>query len=239
MTHFDRLALHSGAASIGLPLSDEQLERFERFEGLLAEWNEKINLTRIPRSDVVPLQFLDSLLLHRAFPLQNVRTLIDVGTGPGFPGLPLAIAFPEIAVTLLDSTRKKLDFIAVVIRELGLKNAVVRHARAEDAARDPELRERFDCATARAVAALDILAEWLLPFVKVGGTAVALKGDNIDLELPAGRSAADLVGGALRGVEALSLPGTAITRTFAVLEKRRPTPQEFPRPATRAKKRRR
>jgi 16S rRNA (guanine527-N7)-methyltransferase len=152
--------------------------------------------------------------------------------------MPLAIAAPDIAVTLLDSTRKKLDFLAAVVADLGLSNVILRHARAEDAARDPALRERYDCATARAVAPLEVLAEWLLPFVRLGGSAVALKSESIDPELELARPAIDEVGGAPPKKIGLVLPGTTIPRTVVVIEKRVSTPPRFPRPATRAKHRR-
>lgn len=239
MNRFDRDGLARGATELGLGLTDAQIDRFARYATLLEEWNERINLTRIPFSEVVPLQFLDSLTVHRVTPLESMRTLIDVGTGAGFPGMPLAIAAPDLAVTLLDSTRKKLDFLAAVVADLGLKNVTIRHARAEDAARDTTLRERFDCATARAVAPLEVLAEWLLPFVRIGGTAVALKSESIDPELDQARPAIGEVGGSPPRICPLLLPGTAITRAIVVIEKRRPTPGAFPHPATKARRRRR
>ncbi len=235
---FDRNALESGASAIGLPLSEKQVDAFSRYAALLEEWNTRINLTRIPADQVVPLQFLDSLLLHKAYPLSAVRTVIDVGTGAGFPGIPIAIAFPHIEVLLIDSTRKKIDFIYTSIRSIGINNAEVRHTRAEDLAHLPEFRERFDCATARAVASLDVLMEWLLPFVRVGGAAVALKGDSVEGELTHGREAGLLLGGELQPLIEATIPGTDIARRFVVASKRTTSPAKYPRPATQARKKR-
>jgi len=238
MSSIETTRLQSGAAQLGLLLSPEQLERFDRYAELLNLWNERINLTRIPADKVVELQFLDSLLLHSAYPLTAVRSVIDVGTGAGFPGIPIAIAFPDTEVTLIDSTGKKIEFIRLAANELGLKNVTLHHIRAEDGARNPELRESFDLATARAVASLDLLLEWLLPFVKVGGAAVALKGDNIDSEIPDGREAARDLGGELALPKTHLIPHTEILRTFAVVRKVAPTPSRYPRPATQAKRKR-
>ncbi|MFM1847533.1 MAG: ribosomal small subunit methyltransferase, partial [Pseudomonadota bacterium] len=167
----------------------------------------------------------------------RVRSLIDVGTGAGFPGIPVAIAFPEIEVTVIDSTRKKIDFIRTAVREIGLTNVKALHLRAEDGARDPALRESFDLATARAVAALDLLLEWLLPFVRVGGAAVALKGDSVDEELPAAKDIAPKLGGALLAPERFNIPMSAIERSFVVARKDSRCSATYPRPATQARKR--
>ena len=167
--------LARGAADLGLSLTGDQIDRFVRYADLLAEWNRRMNLTRIPPEEVVPLHFLDSLAVCRAIDLHGVKRLMDVGTGAGFPGVPLKIAFPHLSLTLLDATRKRLDFLEAVVSELSLESVVTVHARAEDAARLPAHREAYDAVTGRAVARLNVLAELLLPFARPGGAVIALK----------------------------------------------------------------
>ena len=225
----ERDRLVHGAEEFGIRLTEDQAERFGRFGGMLEEWNRRLNLTRIPPEEYVPLHFLDSLAAAAAQDFTESESLIDVGTGAGFPGIPLKIAFPHLRVTLLDSTRKRLVFLDAVIQELNLKDMRTLHARAEEAARNPAHRERYDVAAARAVARMDALAEWLIPFVKVGGAALALKSGTAEAEAAESADTIRAMGGSNPGVIRLRIPGTEIERAIIRVEKARPTPARYPR----------
>jgi 16S rRNA (guanine527-N7)-methyltransferase len=222
--------LSSGAAALGIALSERQLGQFNEFACLLEEWNNKMNLTRVAADKIVSLHFLDSLALSKAVELTTGASLIDVGTGAGFPGIPIAVAFPQIKVTLLDSTRKKLNFVDEVCQRLGLINASIVNARAEDAAMaGGTLRDAFDVATARAVAPMEVLVEWLLPFVRIGGTIVAMKSDKVEDELAGAEEIISRLGGGEAVVRSVHIPGTEIQRKMVVIEKVKATPNKYPR----------
>ena len=209
-----------------LPRADEKaLDRFEIYQRLLAEWNEKMNLTAITDpAEVAEKHFADSLA---ALPwLKPGMKVIDVGTGAGFPGVPLLIMEPELTLTLADSLQKRLTFLDALLRELGLKAALV-HGRAEDLGQNKLYRERFDAATSRAVANLPVLLELTTPFVKVGGTAIAYKGDAAE-ELKNAKGAAFLLHVQLRQVELGSSLGR---RCLIFADKTAPTPKAYPRKA--------
>lgn len=211
----------------GVQLTDDMVERFDRYAALLIEWNKRFNLTAITEPDgIVVRHFADSLALLAAVSPREGSSLIDVGSGAGFPGLPIAIVRGDMSITLLDSTNKRVGFLAEVARELGLSVTAV-HARAEDAAAD-KLREQFDLATARAVANMRELSEYCLGFVKVGGRFAALKGPNLGDELADAKKAIDVMGGRLADTVEFSLPDGS-RRAIAVVEKICATPTGYPR----------
>ncbi len=226
----DKAKLADLAASFGVLLDETARERFDCYAKLLCEWNEKINLTAITDPDeIVVKHFADSLSVLQAVSPAEGASLIDVGTGAGFPGLALKIARPDLQVTLLDSTKKKLLVLEDIAQKLEL-DVVLLHKRAEETGRDPLYREQFDFATARAVANLRELAEYCLPFVRVGGRFLAMKSAKTDAELAEAKAAVRLLGGKTAAVHTVTLP-QAGERTVIEIEKRSTTPAAYPRPA--------
>jgi len=221
--------LASGAHDLGIDLTPEQLDRFSRFADQLIEWNARFNLTTIiePR-DIVIKHFLDSLSVMRAIPAKAKR-IIDVGAGAGLPGFPIKIARPDVSMVLVEATRKKCDFLEAMIKELKVYNVFVVNARAEDVGRDPDHREYYDVAVARAVADLPVLAEYLLPLVKVGGVAVAQKSKKVEEEVERADTAILLLGGLDADVIPVTVPGLPDERNLVVIEKIVETPEEYPR----------
>ena len=218
------------AEAAGIPLTAEQAEKFALYHRMLVEANARFNLTRVPddAAEAVDRNYLDCIApLGAGLPAGVVRA-IDVGSGAGFPGIPLAICLPEVRFVLLDSLGKRVEFLRSVIDALGL-NAEALHLRAEDGARRPELREAFDLATARAVAPLNLLAEYLLPFVRVGGHMLAYKGPGLDAERAEAEFAFQTLGGRFARAEAVSIPGRDWNHCLAWIEKTAPTPDRYPR----------
>ncbi|HEY3297356.1 MAG TPA: 16S rRNA (guanine(527)-N(7))-methyltransferase RsmG [Armatimonadota bacterium] len=232
MSDSQRKILASGAAELGITLSEHQLDQFDGLTALLLEWNAKFNLTRITNpSEIAVKHYLDSLSLLAYAKMPARASLIDVGTGAGLPGLPLKIAVPEMKLALLDSVKKKLLFAEEAAKELQLGDVKTIHARAEDAARDKSLREHFDFAVSRAVARLSVLAELCIPFCKVGGKFVAYKGPESDEEIAETERAFRVLGGKLETVEKFTLPQSDSRRTLILVKKTRPTPGPYPRKA--------
>ena len=188
--------LQAAAEKFNVGLNDEQLKQFDTFYRLVVEWNEKINLTTITEpSDFAVKHIIDSISIWNDDKFRNVESVIDVGTGAGFPGIPLKIYRPNIKVTLLDSLAKRINFLKAAVEELGLEEVSFIHSRAEDAAHNSALRENFDLAVSRAVAKLNILADYCMPFVRLGGYFAALKGSNFTEELQDAKSAIKVLGG--------------------------------------------
>lgn len=230
---------------LNLPVEDETLQRLARFACLLAGWNQRFNLTALNTAEeFLEKHFLDSLLAGHLARLPADQTLLDVGTGAGFPGLVLRIAWPHLQVTLLDSVAKKLRFLEHVCEDLDLADVTLIHGRAENLgaagghqAIRPSGREAFDVVTARAVAPMNVLAEWTLPLARVGGRVVAMKGPAIAEELAQARGALHEMGGGEPGVQPYVLCGGTVQRSLAEIPKIRPTPPGYPRPPGSARKR--
>lgn len=217
---------------VGIDLSDEQITKFEKYQQLLLEWNQQINLTAITEPEGVQVRhFLDSLSLLKFVAVKPNMHLIDVGTGAGFPGLPLHIVKPSLNTTLLDSTKKKLKFLDHVITELDLSQINTFHARAEDGAHDKSLREKFDLVTARAVARLPVLLEYTLPYVALHGYFIAMKGTTVYDEIEDSSNALKVLGGVVQAVHEMNLPGVDASHYLVVIEKIQSTPSLYPRKA--------
>jgi 16S rRNA (guanine527-N7)-methyltransferase len=224
------IELADQARSFGIALTPSQRDAFETYYRELVAWNARVNLTAITtREEIVLKHFLDSLTVARAL-RDPPDTLIDIGSGAGFPGLALKIAFPALRVTLIEATGKKVEFLKHVIATMHLRDAFAIHARAEDLARDPAHREKYDAAVARAVADLATLLEYALPFVRVGGMFIAQKGIAVEEEVRRASRALDALGGRVREIAPVELPGLE-PRHLIVVEKVAATPAKYPRRA--------
>lgn len=226
------VSLKDKAEELGITLSDRQLSQFDTYYEMLSEKNKVMNLTAITeRDDVTIKHFVDSLALVKADCGFSRQKVLDVGTGAGFPGIPLKIAFPELDVVLLDSLNKRVKFLEEVIESLELENIKAIHGRAEDYARQKEYREQFDLVVSRAVANLSTLSEYCLPYVKVSGMFLPYKSGRIEEELNKGKHAVKLLGGEIKEVVSFVLPGTDMERTIIKVKKLKAAPKRYPRKA--------
>ena len=209
-------------------LTDKMQQQLEEYMKLLLEWNEKINLTAITEEDDIILKhFVDSLTILKY--IKEGNSIVDVGTGAGFPGIPLKIAREDIKVTLVDSLNKRILFLNEVIEKLGLQKVETLHFRAEEFGQNKKYRESFDIATSRAVANLSTLVEYLLPLVKVGGICICMKGSEINEELENAKKAIQILGGKIEQVEEFTLPESDIKRNIVIIKKTKDTPSRYPR----------
>lgn len=213
---------------LNIDLTNEQVEQFEGYQNLLLEWNEKINLTAITEeNDIIIKHFIDSMTVSKYF--KGNDKVIDVGTGAGFPGVPLKIVDKTLKITLLDSLNKRINYLNDVIEKLRFDNVETIHGRAEELSRNSKYREQYDVATARAVANLKTLSEYCLPFVKVGGYFVCMKGSDIEEELSNAKSHIEVLGGKIEEIENFVLPDTDMKRNIIVIKKIKNTDKKYPR----------
>lgn len=224
--------MESKVKRLGLSLTERQQEQFDTYYRILVEWNKVMNLTGITEYDEVnEKHFLDSLMIVKSFDMSKVSSIIDIGTGAGFPGIPLKIVFPEIQVVLLDSLNKRIRFLDEVIKQLGLEKIETIHGRAEDFAKKTQYREKFDFCVSRAVANLATLSEYCLPYVKIGGYFVPYKSEDIDKEVEQAENSVQILGGTVEEVKKFKLPGTEIGRALIKIKKIKTTAKKYPRKA--------
>ncbi len=235
--------LQEKAAKLGISLSEQMLGQFRDYYTLLLSWNQNMNLTTVTKyDDVVDRHFIDSLAAVQAFDFEKAgnAALLDLGSGAGFPGIPLKIAFPALSVTLLDARQKRVNFMDTVIQELGLQHIRAIHGRAEEFIREdpggPSAREGYDLCVSRAVSKLSVLAEYCLPYVKVGGTFLAYKSADVDDEVEEAKDAIFVLGGKLEEIYRFTLPDTDLRRTIVKIKKVRKTDNKYPRKAGKPEK---
>ncbi len=222
--------MSSYGSKIGIVFNDEQLNMFYEYMNLLLEWNEKINLTAITEPEEVILKhFIDSLTINKY--IYENKSIADVGTGAGFPGIPLKIYRKDLKVILVDSLNKRINFLNEVISKLKLDNIETVHSRIEDFGKDKKYREKFDYVTARAVANLSVLSEYLIPIAKVNGNCICMKGSNVQDELISGKNAISILGGNIKFVDKFVLPNSDIERNVIVIDKVKNTLSKYPRKA--------
>lgn len=224
-----KILLEKEVNTLSIEINDAQIKQFYIYMNLLIEWNKKMNLTAITEeSEIIRKHFIDSLIVSKY--LRANEKVMDIGTGAGFPGIPLKIANENLNMDLVDSLNKRITFLNEVINNLDMKNIKAIHSRAEDLARIEEYRERYDVVVSRAVAKLNVLLEYMMPFVKIGGICICMKGSNID-ELEEAKKAIDVLGGKIEKIEEINLPNTDIKRNNIIIKKVKNISNEYPRKA--------
>lgn len=213
---------------LGIGFSVEQLDKFYKYMELLIEWNQKINLTAIIEPEEIILKhFIDSITILKY--IEKDAKIVDVGTGAGFPGIPVSIMRPDLKITLVDSLNKRLIFLQEVIKELNLKNIEIIHSRAEEFGQNKKYRENFDIATSRAVANLSTLSEYLIPLVKIEGKVISMKAADANNEINDAKNAIEIFGGKINKIDEFNLPNSDIGRTIILINKEKSTPNKYPR----------
>lgn len=213
---------------LNIKFNKKQLEQFYKYMKLLLEWNQKINLTAITDpKEIIIKHFIDSITISKY--INQNENLLDVGTGAGFPGVPIKIIRPDVKITLLDSLNKRINFLNDVINQLKLENIYTVHSRIEEFGQNKKYREKFDNVTSRAVANLSVLSEYMIPLTKIGGKCICMKGNEIVEELEESKSSIKILGGKIRDIDEFKLPETDIGRNVIIIEKESKTPSKFPR----------
>lgn len=229
---YDLSILLNGCSELGISLSSLQQQKFIKYYEYLIEKNKVMNLTGITEfQEVLVKHFLDSLSCVKAVDIEKVQSIIDIGTGAGFPGIPLKIAFPQIKICLLDSLKKRVNFLEEVICLLDLTDIKAIHGRAEEYAKNKEYREKFSLCVSRAVSNLATLSEYCLPYVKCGGIFISYKSGKVQEEMNDSQNAVEILGGKIKDVKYFNLPGSDIERSLVVIGKIKPTPGKYPRKA--------
>lgn len=230
MDYFD--ILNEASNNEGLKFDQKKYDQFMLYKDLIKEWNEKINLTAIKEDEaIVKKHFIDSMKVFKFDQLKNAKNVIDIGTGGGFPGIPMKIIKPEVNIVLLDSLNKRIIFLDEVIKRLDLKNIKAIHGRAEDFAQQKQYREKFDVAVSRAVANLTVLSEYCIPYVKVGGYFVAMKGPAVEEEIKASKNAIRMLGGQIEHIEKVQIEGSDLNHNLVIIKKVSQTHTKYPRKA--------
>lgn len=222
--------LEEGSNQFGVSLDNNQINQFFCYKDLIIEWNKKMNLTAITEEkEIIIKHFLDSISIGQSLDFTSVNNIIDIGTGAGFPGIPIKIAYPNLKITLLDSLNKRIDFLKKVVSQLSLKDVKCVHGRAEELGQNKDYRKSYDICVSRAVAHLSVLAEYTLPFLKVGGTFISMKSINVEEEINDSTKAIDVLGGEIIDIKDTMIPFSDINHRIILIKKVRPTPTKFPR----------
>jgi 16S rRNA (guanine527-N7)-methyltransferase len=230
LEYFD--ILNKASNNEGLEYNEKKHGQFMRYKDLIKEWNEKVNLTAIKEDEeIVKKHFIDSMKVFKFDKLKDAKSVIDIGTGGGFPGIPMKIMKPEINIVLLDSLNKRIKFLNEVIKELNLEGIKAIHGRAEDFAQEVEYRGKFDVAVSRAVANLTVLSEFCIPYVKVGGYFVAMKGPAVEEEIKQSKNAIRMLGGRVEHIEKVQIEDSDLNHNLVIISKISETNKKYPRKA--------
>lgn len=224
--------LDTAADNIGLSFDDKKYEQFIKYKDLLKEWNQKVNLTAIKDDEgIIKKHFIDSMKIFKFQPLKNAKKVIDIGTGGGFPGIPMKIIKPDIDIVLLDSLKKRINVLEDILYKIDIKDVTAMHGRAEEFGVDPHHRQQYDAVVSRAVANLAVLSEFCIPYVKVGGYFLAMKGPAAEEEIKAAKNAISTLGGKLEEVIEVEIEDSDLNHNLVVIKKVKNTPKQYPRKA--------